>query len=81
MTTARTIILAFATAVGLATLAAPQPASATDWSFLNNKPYMDCLKLFHYGDFMMPRGLSPAEIAARKEKGRRYCNRTYGYGN
>ena len=74
--------LAFFAAVLSATaFSAPASAQNINYSFLGNKPYMNCLRLFHYNGYMMPRGLSPAGQAAYKEKGRRMCNRNYGYGN
>jgi hypothetical protein len=60
---------------GLAT-----PASATDWSWLSNKDYVACLKLYASGNFQIPPGASSAQQVALHEKGRRYCNRTY-YGH
>lgn len=80
MKTARLVLLAFATAVGLSTLAGSTAAKADDWSWLANKPYTDCLKLFYTGDFLMPPNATPQERAARHEQGRRYCNRQY-YGH
>jgi hypothetical protein len=76
----RIALLAFAAILGLSTLAGSAPASATDWSFLSNKPYMDCLKLFYTGDFLIPANATPAQRAEKHEQGRRYCNRQY-YGH
>lgn len=80
MRTFRTSLLAFAVVAGFSTLGGSAPASATDWSWLGNKPYMNCLKLFYTGNFLMPAGLSQSQQDAYHEKGRRYCNRTY-YGH
>jgi len=80
MKSLRTSLLAFAI-VGFSTLAGSVPAaSATNWSWLSNKPYMDCLKLLYYGDYLIPASATPAQRAAKKEQGRRYCNRQY-YGH
>ena len=70
------ILFAFAI-IGFSTLTGSVPASATDWSWLSNKPYMDCLKLWYSGDFLIPANATPAQRAERKEQGRRYCNRQY----
>ena len=80
MKSSRMSLLAFAATVGLGMLAGSAPASATDWSWLSNKPYTDCLKLFYSGDFLMPANATPAQRAAKHEHGRRYCNRVY-YGH
>lgn len=59
----------------------PQTAQAgTDWSWVNNKPYIDCLNLFARGNFLIPAGSTQAQIDALHEKGRKYCNRQY-YGH
>jgi hypothetical protein len=61
-------------------LCAPQTtASATDWSWLSNKNYIHCLQLFSTGNFLIPPNASPAQIAAKHEQGRLYCNKQYGY--
>ena len=80
MKTARIAVFAFAAAVALSTLVASAPARATDWSFLQNKPYINCLNLFATGDFLIPSTASAAERAQKHEQGRRYCNRQY-YGH
>jgi hypothetical protein len=80
MKIARLALLTFAAAVGFGVLAAPAPASATDWSWLSNKNYVSCLQLYASGNFQMPANLSPAQQAAYHEQGRRFCNRTY-YGH
>ena len=80
MTFARVALLA-AAVLGATAFSAPASAFNTDFRYLNNKPYMNCIKLFYYNGYMMPSGLSPAGQAAYKEKGRRMCNRNYGYGN
>jgi hypothetical protein len=80
MKTARFALLAFAAAVGLSALAAPAPASATDWSWLSNKNYVSCLQLYATGNFQMPANLTPAQQADYHERGRQFCNRTY-YGH
>lgn len=80
MKSSRIALYAFAAIVGLGTLSGTTPASALNLSWVNNKPYVDCLKLFYYGDFMAPPNSTPAQTAARKEKGRRYCNRQF-YGH
>ena len=77
---ARLALITFAVAAGFGVLAAPAPASATDWSWLSNKNYIACLNLYAYGNFQMPANLSPAQQAQYHEKGRRYCNRTF-YGH
>ena len=70
----------FAAAIlGLGTLASPAPASATDWSWLSNKGYTNCLQLFATGGFLIPGNATPAERALKHEQGRRYCNKQYGY--
>ncbi len=74
----RISLLALAAILG--TLAGSAPASATDWNWLSNKPYTDCLKLFYTGDFLMPANATPAQRAAKHEQGRRYCNRKF-YGH
>jgi hypothetical protein len=80
MTSVRYALLTALVGFGaLAGSAQMSPASAGKWDWVNNKPYVDCLKLFYYGDFLAPKGQTPAQQAARKEKGRQYCNRTYGY--
>jgi hypothetical protein len=80
MKSLRISAIAFATIIGLATLGGSAPASATDWSWVANKPYTDCLKLFATGDFLIPANASPAKRAEMREQGRRYCNRQY-YGH
>jgi hypothetical protein len=80
MKISRISLLAFAAILGLGTLAGSAPASATDWSWLSNKPYTDCLKLFYTGDFLIPANATPAQRAVKHEQGRRYCNRQY-YGH
>jgi len=52
MKSSRIALFAFALIVGLGTLAALPPASATDWSFLSNKNYVNCLQLFANGNFL-----------------------------
>lgn len=79
MKSLRNSAVAFATIIGLATLGSA-PASATDWSWVANKPYTDCLKLFATGDFLIPANASPAKRADMREQGRRSCNRQY-YGH
>ncbi len=80
MKSSRISLFALAAIVGLGTLAGSAPASATDWSWLANKPYTDCLKLFYSGDFLIPANATPAQRAEKHEQGRRYCNRQY-YGH
>ena len=80
MKIARIALVAFAAAAGFGVLAAPAPASATDWSWLSNKDYVSCLQLYGTGNFQMPSNLSPAQQAEYHDKGRRFCNRTY-YGH
>lgn len=80
MKTARIAVFVFAAAVGLSALVTSAPAKATDWSWLSNKQYIDCLNLFANGDFLTPANASPAERAAKHEQGRRYCNRQF-YGH
>ncbi len=77
---ARMALVAGCTVAGLGVLAAPLPASATDWSFLSNKNYISCLQLYAYGNFMMPANLTPAQQAAYHERGRHMCNRQF-YGH
>ena len=80
MTSVRVALLAALVGLGaIAGSAQVSPASAGQYDYLSNKPYLDCLKLFYSGDFLAPRGQTPAQQAARREKGRQYCNRTYGY--
>jgi hypothetical protein len=59
MKIARFALVAFTAAVGFAVLAAPAPASATDWSWLSNKNYISCLQLYGTGNFGMPSNLTP----------------------
>jgi hypothetical protein len=80
MKTARIALIAFSAAIAFGVLAAPAPASATDWSWLSNKNYVSCLQLYASGNFQMPANLTPAQQADYHEKGRRFCNRTY-YGH
>jgi hypothetical protein len=80
MKTARITLFALAASVGLSTLVASAPAHATDWSFLQNKPYIDCLNLFANGNFLIPANASAAQIAQKHEQGRQYCNRRF-YGH
>lgn len=80
MKNSRIALFALAAIVGLAALTAPAPASADDWSWLANKPYLNCLQLFYTGDFLMPANATPQQRAEKHEQGRRYCNRTY-YGH
>jgi hypothetical protein len=75
----RTIVLAAAVAIG-AVIGSLAPANAGKWDWLGNKAYLDCLNLWHYGNFMIPSHYTPAQKAALKEKGRLYCNRKHGYG-
>jgi hypothetical protein len=35
--------------------------------------------LFSTGNFLIPPNASPAQIAAKHEQGRLYCNKQYGY--
>ena len=77
---ARIVPFAFAGAICLSVLAAPAPASATDWSFLSNKNYISCLQLYSSGNFQMPANRSSAQQAAWHERGRHYCNQTF-YGH
>jgi hypothetical protein len=79
MKSSRIALFAFAAIVGLGTLGSPAPASATDWSWLSNKNYVHCLQLFSTGNFQIPPNASPAQIAAKHEQGRLYCNKQYGY--
>lgn len=80
MKTARLALFALTATLGLGVLAAPAPASAFDLSWVSNKNYVACLKLFYTGSFLMPANLTPAQQAAYHERGRRYCNRIY-YGH
>ena len=73
--------LAFATAIAISTvIGSLAPANAGQWSWLGNKPYIDCINLWSTGDFMIPRHYNAEQRAALKEKGRRYCNQKY-YGH
>lgn len=77
----RIALFTFAAIVVLGTLVGPAPASAaTDYSWLSNKPYLDCLRLFYTGDYLMPANATPKQRAERHEQGRRYCNRQF-YGH
>ncbi len=85
MKTSRISAFAFAAVIGLATLAgsakyAPAAADDLGLGWLSNKDYVNCLELFATGDFLLPPNLTPAQIAAMHDKGRRYCNRVY-YGH
>ena len=83
MKSSRIALFALAAIVGLGTLAGSaqySPASAGPYDWMSNKPYVNCLKLFATGNFMVPANASPAQVAALHEKGRHYCNRTY-YGH
>jgi hypothetical protein len=70
MKNSRIALFAFAAIVCFGTLARPAPASATDWGWLANKPYTDCLKLFSTGDFLIPANATPARRAIKHERGR-----------
>ena len=60
MKNSRIALFALAAIVGLAALTAPAPASADDWSWLANKPYLNCLQLFYTGDFSRERHAATA---------------------
>jgi len=86
MKSSRIALYIFAAIVGLGTLAGSaqySPASAGQWDWLGNKPYVDCLKLMD----SMSRGggiwgptRTPAQQAAGYDRGRRQCNQKY-YGH
>ena len=85
MKSSRIFAFAFAAIFGLGALAGSakySSASADDLGlgWLSNKDYVSCLELFYTGNFLMPPNLTPSQIAARHEQGRRYCNRVY-YGH
>jgi hypothetical protein len=73
--------IVFSAAIAISTmLGSLAPANAGKWDWLGNKPYLDCLQLWHTNDFMIPAHYNAAQRAALKEKGRRYCNRKF-YGH
>jgi hypothetical protein len=83
MKSSRIAVLAFAAIVGLGALANSAPASATDWSWLGNKPYVDCLKLMQsisHGGGIWGSVKNPAQQAQGYDNGRRQCNMKY-YGH
>ena len=83
MKSSRIALFTFAAIVGFGTLAGPAPASATDWSWLGNKPYIDCLNLMDAmsrgGGIFGPK-TNPAQQAQAYDRGRRQCNMKY-YGH
>lgn len=72
----RSTLVAMAVAIGFASLSGVAPAGATDWSWLNNKPYTDCLRVMSINWSHLP----PAQNAAANERGRHICNQKY-YGH
>ena len=83
MKSSRIAVIAFAALVGLGTLAGSAPASATDWSWLGNKPYVDCLKLMQsmsHGGGIWGSVKTGAQQAQGYDNGRRQCNMKY-YGH
>jgi len=76
MTPSRTALSALAAIAALGLLAAPAPASATDWSWLANKQYIQCLQIMSINWSHR----SPAQQAAAQENGRHICNMKY-YGH
>lgn len=76
----RITAFAFAASIQIALLIGTGPASAGQWDWLSNKDYVNCLKLFASGDFLVPANATAAQRDALHEKGRRYCNRQY-YGH
>jgi hypothetical protein len=85
MKASRIALFAFAAVVGLGALtgsAQVSPASAGQWDWLGNKPYVDCLKVANMfsgwdGGY---RTYTGAEKEARYDRGRRQCNmKHYGH--
>lgn len=86
MKSSRIALYIFAAIVGLGTLAGSaqsSPASAGQWDWLGNKPYVDCLKLMDSmsrGGGIWGPSRTGAQQAASYDKGRRMCNQKY-YGH
>jgi hypothetical protein len=79
MKTFRMTLFALVALAGFGLVSSPSLAVATDLSWLSNKEYLKCLQLFANGNFLIPANATPAQRDATHEKGRRYCNKTYGY--
>lgn len=82
MKSSRFALFVLATIIGLGALSASKPAAATDWSWLGNKPYIDCINQanFFAGWGGIGKTYTGAEKAARYDIARRKCNRKY-YGH
>ena len=83
MKTSSLALFAFAAILAIGSLVGSTQSSQAgglglDW--LNNKPYVDCLKGINFlANWNNGRPQTAAERDAAYERGRHYCNRKHGY--